>query len=526
MRALAYLFVFLGAILVSAPAMAETWHRADTHHFRIYSDGKKRDLEDFAHELEKFDALLRILWKKQPEETPSKLDVYMVSSASDVAKILGRKNIAGFYVPNMEGSFAVSNRQYGSNKSTLSGRRTLYHEYAHHFLYKNFAIPAPSWFIEGFAEFVSTVEFKKNGDWYFGKPAFHRAAEIEYGPKLPIKTLLTASPRQVRGARGSSFYGWSWALTHMLYSKEYGRGNRIDRYLKLANSGIEPLQAAQQAFGDLDTLQSNLRSYVDGRMSFNKSDRPIAYREVVSTVTLSEAESEIIGLKLRRMGGAKLEETRDDLKTLTQSPLTSAEAWYQLARAEYTLADRAADRSEEDINPDYSAVHAAVDSSLGMDANHVHANVLKGKLLIEALDQEGMVDEEQWKAARAYLLTANKANPYDPFVLHNFARSYTLEGTQNTQVSAAIETAFDLAPEVKDLRVAYAFDQASNQNYGRAISLLKIIANDPHGGSFGREAIKRIEAMMSGNIGSLITTEVATIGEDDDDGDEDLDDDS
>ncbi|RDC59556.1 hypothetical protein HME9302_00746 [Alteripontixanthobacter maritimus] len=516
------MLVVFAAIGLGFSVNAKTWHRADTHHFTIYSDGRQSDLEDFAHEAEKFDALLRMLWKKPVQDTPTKLTIFMVSESGQVASLIGQDNVAGFYVPQVEGSFAVSNRQKTRDKRALSGQQTLFHEYAHHFFFNNFSIPTPSWFVEGFAEFVATAEFKKNGEWYFGRPAFHRAGEIEYFGAIDVRDLLTLRPGQMTGRSRNAFYGWSWVLTHMLYSKERDRGDQLNRYLMLLNSGIEAIPAAEQAFGSIDQLDRDMRDYADGRMGYSKSDTPIAYKDTIAVKELGEMESQLVGLRMRRLGRASLDEARDELRELTRSANAPAQAFAELGLAEYAIARREAepepvtkdgddetDAEEGDAEegdqeaveytatlPDYALADAAFDAALERDPAHGRANVYKAKIAMDRLWHADDWDDEKWDAARKLILLGNRADPYDALPLYEYARSFSQQGKHDPQVSVGYETAFAFTPEANDVRAAYALDLAANGKYNRALALVQILANNPHNGARGRYLVSRIAAMQ------------------------------
>ena len=366
--------IFAG-ILSSAPAAAaDTWHRADTHNFTIYSDGKQGELEDFSHEVERLDALLRFLWGKQRVANPNKLTIYLVKDANAVDKLLGDKNtgIAGIYFPRTEGSFALANRAKSKSEFRLPGKRVLLHEYAHHFIAQNFAIPAPAWFSEGFAEYVATAEFNSKGRWSMGKAANHRVLEIVYGGPIDIRDLLGS---EAHGSdRSSSFYGWSWALTHMLYTKEYGRGKVISKYLGLLNSGIEPLAAAETAFGDLDEFDLKLRDHVKRPLTYSRSPSPLAYEDRINLTELSDYDSQLVTLTLeRRVGGDKVK-LAASLKALTAQDGATSDAWYQLAEIEF----RQAHNDEAENAFDFTAADAAVDKALALEPHHMRANSSQG----------------------------------------------------------------------------------------------------------------------------------------------------
>ena len=482
--------------------MAETWYKAETHHFTIYSDGKERQLEDFAHEVERFDSLLRLLWNKEPLDAPNKLTIYLIKDAQAVDDLLGPRdtNVAGFYRSQAQGSFAVGNRKVSGNKAALSGKRVLFHEYAHHFMFQNFAVPAPAWFTEGFAEFVATAEFKRKGEWTFGAPALHRVNEIEYFGEIPIRDLLTNRP--ARNSEGSSFYGWSWALTHMLYSKEMGRGKLVTQYINRLNRGQDPLVAAEETFGDLDQFDRKLQTYVKRSIEWNKSPNALPYQDSVTVTELSEYDSQVTGLTLQRLGGHDMEDVRDELRQVTAMPGATSEAWYQLAEAEFALVH---DDDAENAY-DFTAAVAAVDRALALDDGHMNANVLKGNILLEPFDHADEPDEANWAVSREFFNKARESDPLHPWPQYSFANSYIREGESNAEVTEALEFAFKQAPESSELRFAVAMDRARQGKFGGAISMLKILANNPHGGDGAQATIDRIEEMMSG--GSLRPVDV------------------
>lgn len=490
-----FVITLLAAIGFSAAAIAADWKRADTHHFTIYSDGRESQLQEFATEVEQFDSLLRFLFKKPTVEEPNKLTIYLVRNADSAGDLLGSNSVAGFYSSRLDGSFAVATREYGGRDEDLSGRRVLFHEYAHHFMFRNFSQSFPSWFVEGFAEYVSTAEFDKDGRATFGKPAAHRAREIQYFDNVNIERLL--------GGRSldenlPAFYGWSWALTHMLYSREEGFGDKLAPYFAGLNAGKEPLAAAEDAFGDLGKLGRQLRGYVRRSMAYYPLPKPLPFRDALNITEISDAEGETIALTMRRLGGDRLKSTRRDLLKHTASAGAGAEAFYQLAEAEYTLAHR---NSAGEARYNFGAAHVAVDRSLALDENHVKARVLKGKLLLEPFDHdEDNADPALWAQAREQFLAANQTEPLAPAPLYHFAQTYIRQSEDNEMINPALAVAFERAPEVREVRVAYAFDMARLGQYDFAIRLLEVLANNPHGDGGTREIIESIEEMKAKGI--------------------------
>ncbi len=489
-RAIAALFLVFW--IVTPASAADIWHKAETHHFTIYSDGKEKQLNEFAHEVERLDALLRHAWRKEPVENPNKLTIYLLKNADDVDDLLDIKNapVAGVYFARPEGSFAVGNRKRSKFKGVLTGKQVLFHEYAHHFFFQNFKIPAASWFVEGFADYVATAEFDDDGHWRLGIPSGPNQLLMAYNRKFEIRELLTATPFEDK--QWAAFYGWSWGLTHMLYSREHGRGKKITLYLGLINSGAEPLAAAEQAFGDLDDLHAALQLYVTKPTVYQKSTEPLAYRDHVTLSELTEAESRVVELRLMRMVSPDKQKARDMLKEFVAENATSAEAWYQLAEAEFSLVHDA----DAPNAFDFATASAALEKALAIDPEHLHANVMKGNIILEAYDHSDDFDDTGWEEARAYFRKASDLHPYHPWPLYNLADSYRKEGTYSPEVSQAAKSAFEMAPEVARYRFNYALDLAHQGRFDEAIRAMRIIANNPHGrGGNARSIIEQFEKM-------------------------------
>lgn len=503
----------LAMLVLAAPAQAADWKRADSRHFTIYSDGSTGQLEDFTEDLERFDSLLRMLFSISEPENPAKLTIYLLDDARDVARLYGRtgSGVAGFYTPRLEGSLAISHREYTA-RGGLDGRSVLFHEYAHHFMLNNYPVALPSWLVEGFAEFVSTAEFKRDGNWTFGSAPQYRGNEIFNGPKIPIERLLTERMTRENEDSFRAFYGWSWALTHMLFLG--GENDRpLSEYLRLLNSGTPSLEAAEQAFGDLDELQRNLWRYVRGSMSGVRSDKPLPFDEGVRITELSDSDSELRELILLRRAGTRqqpLEETRGELAELAPRA-ASAEAWYQLARADFSLA-------EGEDEPDWTAAQDAAARAIALDANHVRANVLMGRILVEQAAAGTSDDPQVWNRALSYIARANQADPFDPVPLFYFAQTELREGRPSDSTNGALARAFSVVRESPEARMAYAFDLARVGDFDGAIALLQVLANDPHGGEQGRDAIERIEEWRDSGGAAMIRA--MPLDDEEDDGDD------
>lgn len=192
-------------------AMAE-WREAKTPHFLIYSQGSEKSLHQRAERLEALHYLMQRATGVSEEPHPYRVRVYVVSDVGAVQRLLGEhdEGVVGFYRPRREGpvAFIPETENVGLNPQIV-----LFHEYAHHFMLQNFPVAYPPWYIEGFAEMVSTASFEQVGKITYGKVADHRAYEFD-GRVVDAREMLIKPPVVTTGTGLN--YGDSWLLTHYL----------------------------------------------------------------------------------------------------------------------------------------------------------------------------------------------------------------------------------------------------------------------------------------------------------------------
>jgi len=481
--ALAVLGLCLGLflpVLLAAPAAAQGWLRADTPNFVIYSDGYPHELERWARKVEMFDAALRLYFKRPEGRKGARLTIYMLKDEKAVARLAGQKYLAGFYSPSSEGSFAVTNRKPTYYKQDMSGQQTLFHEYAHHFMYRHFPAAYPAWYREGFAEYVATVQFDADGYWSFGLPASHRQKRLDTDP-LPIETILFSDASQLKAKRRSTFYAWSWLLVHMLNS-DPARADQLRTYLDRFSDGADPRKAAA-VFGDLETLESQLKVYAQSAQRHSRSTKPIATIDDIAISTLDPLASRLVELGLMRRAGRNLENTRKSLRALARAYPRHPDVQVELALAERDIARKA--RPEG-----VSLAEQAVDRALAAHPDHARANVIKASLTIRRLSRSRDRSSPEWANARARLVSAVRQSPEDALPYLRLYSSYSRQRTRPPEgAHRAIAKAFALQPEASDIRLAYAVSLALQGQHDQANALARVLASDPHAAHLGKRAL-------------------------------------
>ena len=488
--------LFAGAALIAALAATSAeakWLRAETDNFIIYSEGSEKSLRDFAVTLQRFDATLRFRFRVPGGADGTRLPIYLLARSEEVARLHGRpgSSVAGFYSPGSDGSFAVSNREnYGDEMGTPDSQQTLFHEYGHHFMKRYVTAAFPAWFVEGFAEYYSTVDFDKQGKALIGKPARRRAYGLIELPKLPVEKLLFERTGALKsGQQVEVFYGRGWLLTHMLYN-DPARAGQLSAYMTAINAGTDPRQAATDAFGDLAQLDKDLNRYVGRPLSYRPTLEPIPVPTKISIAPLSAAEDALLPLRLERMsadeGSERMTKVRDNLKKLAVTYPGDAGVWFELASAEWAL-----DKEERDL----AAVRAAIDKALAIKADHVRANVLLARLNAFELDAKGDYSAGAWRSVRQPLQLANRTDPDDPIPLYAFYQSFIDQRVRPIDIAVeGLGRAFALAPENVQVRISYAFALANKGDFDPAIKLAQSIAFDPHG-SGGEGLLDQLEAI-------------------------------
>ena len=481
----------------AAPPADAKWLRADTGNFIIYSEGSEKSLRDFAVTLERFDMTLRLRFKQSGERDPNRLTIYLVRHAEDAGMLMTGKAgsmIAGFYSPDSEGSYAVSNRDNDFIEGTSEAQQTLFHEYSHHFMKRYLPAAFPGWFIEGFAEFLSTVDFTADGKAEIGNPLQRRAYGLLRMPEIPAETLLFRRPGELRdAAKIDGYYGRSWLLTHMLFN-DPARSDQLSTYVDAINSGVDPKDAAIQAFGDLEKLDRDLNRYMTKRLSVRLTNDPIPVAGQVTISPLSVAADAMLPLQMERKSAKddpkRLAPVRDGLAKLTAQYPDDADIWYELAMAEWDMG-----KEERDA----AAARAAVDKALAIKPRHVGANLLLGRMMLANLEEKDDVSAADWNAARKPIVRANQADPYNPAPLFAYYQSVGEERVAPPPIAVeGLARAFELAPENVQTRISYAYALAAQGQVGTAIRLAKIIAFDPHDRGDGDKLLEQLEAMGTG----------------------------
>ena len=482
------IFALSLSLFITTPAFA-AWHKAESDRFVIYADDSVKDIQRFSENLERYHKAMEFLTQTRidPPSPSSRVTIFVAGSQRDIRKLSGAKsrNVAGFYIPRASGSIAFVQDIRNKNGYPHFSTVILLHEYAHHFLISNSRFAMPKWANEGAAEFFSAVGFEKDGGMLIGRPAIHRGAELAYATNVTARQLLERTSTSVRG-RGDAFYGRSWLLYHYLnFNKE--RSGQLNTYLNAVVKGTPSVEAGEAAFGDLDVLEKELKSYSRQRrmMTFVLKPQALPIGEIAIT-RLSEGEAAMMEVRMRSQRGVNKEQAAelviDARKIATKYP-GDAGVQTALAEAEYDAGN-------------LDAAIAAADKAIAADPARANAYVQKGyALFAKAKDADNKAAAYN-KAMKPFSKLNSIENDH-PMPLVYYYRSFAERRKAPPENARhALERAAQLAPFDKGLWMQVAVMQMNEEKPELARLSLLPIANDPHGGKIS-EAAKKIIAGLS-----------------------------
>jgi tetratricopeptide (TPR) repeat protein len=484
------------AMLAASGTQANAnWYQATSKHFVIFADEDPRQLSDFANRLERFDQAVRLVrgMDDPPVGLGNRLTVFVLSNVEAVQQLAGGdKFIDGFYIGRASGSCVWVPRKPDSDadEAGMSAEVVFFHEYAHHLMFQINDRPLPEWVVEGFAEFMSTARFEKNGDVGLGVPPKFRAYGLFGSDQLPLERLLAGNYSKITVDQRESIYGRAWLLIHYL-SFEPARAGQLERYVDLISKGTPSIEAARTAFGDLRQLDRELDTYLNRHSLKYLRLSGAKFHSVPITVTgLSAGAAKVIPLRAQSKRGVD-EKTAEPLAVKVRA-LEAQFPGDELIELTLSEAELDAGHAEASIK--------AADRVLHLNPANTKAMILKGRAT-ESLGEKmsGPQHHQTFVSARNLFLAANKVDTEDPEALAEFYQSYLTEGVRPTDNAiAALHYASDLAPQDEGLRMNSAIRYIEDGKSADAKQALRVVAYDPHGGSEAELARAIIEKIDSG----------------------------
>lgn len=492
-------------ITVTGQAQSK-WKEAESDHFKIYSDGDEKSLARLSGRLEAIHYLLKIATNmREPDDANIvKVKVFSVASVADVQRLLGdpSADAAGYYDPQLAGPISVIPRDAG-NSGTFSGELVLFHEYAHHFMLQYQAAAYPAWYVEGFAELISTASFEREGAITYGKPARHREGELRYTRRYPAAKMVDGRYLDEKRDAENWDYGDAWAVTHYLTFSEKRKG-QLKAYLNAINAGQNYAEAAK-IFGDVNDLTREVGIYVDsGSYPYKTPPLPpeVIKAPVIRPISMAEADfidDRITMERLARISTKDEYEAWVKVRAETESPVkkdfdtyyrektTNRDKWMQKLRmrtAAYATDSIAwtVQAHAECMAKDFAACQISSDKALSLQPDNWEAMLRKGQALLGLADTAADADKKAaFKDARIWLLKANAANPPAHEPLYFYHQSFGAEGKRAPEVAVAgLAQVVDTIPQIDAPRLTLGSELMARNRFAEARRTLRPLAYSPH----------------------------------------------
>ena len=461
------------ALFAAAPARAE-WRRAESPNFIVFSEAEEAALRGQVAQLEDFDQLLRALTGTTRAPAPAnKLNIYMVRGTPQLRIVMpgASRAVGGFYSarPTGTAAFVDATASVGSNPGDPnSGLQVLFHEYAHHFMLQYFPTVYPTWYVEGFAEFMMYTRIDGPVIEY-GGIGTGRAIWLTQTEWLDFDRMMFQADRLRMGEDVAKFYAQSWLTVHYLF-RDPERRAALGRYLTAFARGETSPAAFQAAFGMRPGhLQAAVQRYAgSGQIPVTRITRTSASRPPAITITRLGALDDLLLLQAGlRIGVRESQRAAFLARVRREAARQPSDPFAQrvLAHAEAVHGDGAA--AERLLTP-----------LLAQAPNDAELLYLRGMRHLVAA-RAG--DAEQARQAASWFARAHRAdrNHFPTLYAYAQARRGTPDYLSENNANILL-LAHQLAPQVAPIRLEAAALLMNRDQFSEAEALLLPLTAEPH----------------------------------------------
>ena len=245
----------------------EPWVEIRTPHFVVASDGGEKTARRIA---DQFEQVRRVFQATMPNARFSNgipIQILAARDAKSFARLFRefpasdrRIQPAGLFIQGREKIY-IGLR---TNASGPSPYDEIIQNYAGMVLKLSYR-SLPPWLNEGYSNVYGSLQLTEKGA-RLGRTDPEDLSVLFESPLLPLDLVFhvdRGSPYYSGGGKNTVFGAESRALVHFLLTDPQFTGSKaLDRYVTQVENGADSLQAARQAFGDLNQLQTKLDAYI------------------------------------------------------------------------------------------------------------------------------------------------------------------------------------------------------------------------------------------------------------------------
>ena len=303
-RQIAILSAILATLCGSAFASPDQWLEVRSPHFTVLTDSNEKQARHIVDQFERMRRMFHTLFPDVNVDPVQPIAVLAARNSKSFEALepeaylaAGQMKIGGLFMRTPDRNYVLL-RLDAEQEHPFAA---VYHEYTH-LQFSNDGAWMPLWLNEGIAEFFQNTEIRDK-EVLIGEPSADDILYLRHNRLIPLPVLFKVdakSPYYHEEQKGSVFYAESWALTHYLFITDRQKGaNRLGAYWALLSHHVDPVVAAEKAFGDLSSLQAALEEYIQ--------------RQIYMHLTLSSA-------------AAPIDESSNKVRTLTRTESDAARA--------------------------------------------------------------------------------------------------------------------------------------------------------------------------------------------------------
>ena len=402
--------------------------------------------------------------------------IYMLPYKESDLGISG--DLAGYMLQAMRANYAAIVPSGSFTDEALK------HEYMHFLVHNRSAQQYPTWFDEGFAELLSTVQVTDSLLEY-GKASDVRMSWLINGNWMSFTKLLnTRDTGQLRSDERGMFYAQAWFLMHFLNigngATNFGEQSRA--YLNLVEAGTESSAAFSKTFAvDPNTLETKLRRYAR-RLKYYRGELITPFPAVATTIRTVQADeiaAELGTLSLLTGGAAAAEKYFAEALRINAN---NADALVGMGDV-HKMTDRMASA------PPY------YQRALALEPDNANHHLDYGEYILDLARVEKSPEKVRALLvdARKHFFRSHALNANNPETLAMNGASYLFAGEDASKAVSSLEAAFHLLPAQSDIRKLLAQAYVATGRKDDARKQIKQLLAWSHS-----SGVPELEAMLSG----------------------------
>ncbi|MGE0669193.1 MAG: hypothetical protein AB7O49_21790 [Sphingomonadales bacterium] len=352
MRLFFRIFLF-ACVFATEPAFAamedDDWNEVRSENFRILTNGDLAQARQLARDLEQFRASVIYVVGSKNIVSDIPFRILALKSQADLRRFMNKRAgrgvaYSGGFNSSLRGNFAVidmSVKEFDIDAKRVSAADSIIkHEYVHYILRAKSRLRYPYWYEEGFAEYLSTLQYE-NGEVRVGFPvaSWHFSLNVG-GGRADLEKMLTAT-RENNLVGNRALYGSAWLLVHYL-NDDQALAPKVQAYLSEYDKTGDSLGAFNRIFQlDLDRLTTDLRKRANaGKYGYRRLLLPVPIAEPAVTeapVPKTEARLQVAGvLRVFRRDPDGLDDVAGIYQDVLKAEPTNSRALAGLAEIDMT----------------------------------------------------------------------------------------------------------------------------------------------------------------------------------------------